>query len=395
MQKNGYRGGTFHSFLKPIRDTRANLSIYKYSFATKLLFKEGTNAISGVEYTRHGHTYSAYAKHEVIVSAGAIGSPKLLMASGIGPKDHLKSLGIEVKKDLPVGKNLQDHISTFIGPFTVNDSISYHMERDHTPSAWTDLYFNGKGVLTSTLIQTTAFWSSSQAKKEGNGHWPDLQLVNLGAAVVDGTGGLYEYAFNIKDGLMEKYYETAKGMDSFSIVVFVNRPYSRGEILLASKDPKDPPLIDPKYFDDPRDLNLLVEGVKFSVNLVENTKVFKALDGHLLPVKFPGCEDHEFKSDKYYECYAQQLSLTVWHYSGTCAMGKADSKNAVVNSQLQVIGIENLRVIDASIMPAVVSSNTNAGCIMIAELGSDLVKEKYLKESTRKETKDKPDRQEL
>jgi len=397
MQMNGNRMGSFAAYLEPIRSSRKSLTIHKYSSVTEILFKKGSPnelTVEGVEYTRHGQKKIAYAEKEVILSAGAIGSPKILMASGIGPKDHLQSLNIDVKKDLPVGKNLQDHVNTMVGPFIINETVAYNADRDLTPSQWLDFQLNGKGVLSTTGNNAIGFISSSNVKKEGKGHWPDLQYTNGVSSASEGEAQLTEFALNLNDGVLQEFYGKAEGLESFFLVTILNRPVSRGEILLQSKDPQDPPLINPNYFQEKQDMTDFIEGINFCLKLVENTKTFQSLDGHLMKIPYKGCEEHEFKSDAYWECYARHFTYTTWHHSGTCAMGKVGSKNTVVDSKFQVIGVDNLRVMDASIMPTVVSTNTNAACLMIGEYGSDLITKKYLKNDDSKPNKEKS-RQEL
>ncbi|XP_037035314.1 glucose dehydrogenase [FAD, quinone]-like isoform X2 [Bradysia coprophila] len=395
FQSNGFRMGTNQAFLNPIRGTRENLTIHKFSLAHKVLFEEGTKKVIGVEYSRHGKTKVAYAKKEVVISAGAINSPKILMQSGIGPKKHLQSLNIDVKLDLPgVGQNLQDHIGAFVGPFVMNDTVSYHPDRDLTLSMFLNFWLRGKGVLNTVGSDASGFISSQRAVQLGEKHWPDIQHITTNYAASDTLIKNFEKAFNYKPNVLPKYYEKARGKDSFHVLSILNRPVTRGEILLKSADPTEHPLIDPKYYDDESDLKTFAESIKFIVNFIENSKTFQAFDARLLETPFPGCEKHAIKSDAYYECYARQFTQSIWHYSGTCAMGATGDKDAVLNSELQVIGVENLRVMDASVMPEVVSANTNAACIMIGELGADLIKEKHGNKNDEKDS-DMPDREEL
>ncbi|ODM94363.1 Glucose dehydrogenase [FAD, quinone] [Orchesella cincta] len=376
-QKRGRRMGTYQAFLEPIRD-RKSLTVRKFAHVNKLLMRDDSDEIYGVEYQRHGQRRIARADKEVILSAGALNSPKILMLSGIGPKEHLESFGIKVRKSLPVGKNLQDHVSTSLGPFLINKPISFNMDRDINTNTIADFVLDGRGPLSSTGMQATGFIASSFAKKRGEAHWPDLQWTILGNSVYKNYGKDNEYAFNVKEGYLQKYYRNAQGQDSFQIINILNRPLSRGEVLLKSKDPKDPPLIDPKYFDKADDVKILVESLKRTVELVENSTSFKELGATLIPHSLPGCESFKFKTDAYYECFARSLTLTMYHPAGTNKMGKKDSKEAVVDPQLRVIGIKKLRVIDASIMPNIVASDINAACMMIGELGATFIKGDYL-----------------
>jgi len=300
------------------------------------------------------------------------------MLSGIGPRSHLESLGIKVRKDLPVGKNLQDHVSTFLGPFLIDKPVSFNMDRDVNTNTIADFVLEGKGPLTTTGVQATAFIPSSRVKRLGEEKWPDLQWVMLGTSVYNNYGKDSEHSFHVKPGLLQKFYEYGKGTDSFQIINILNRPLTRGELLLNSTKPTDPPLMDPKYYENYEDVKTMVESQKLSVELVENTTTFQKLGARLMPHSLPGCESFPFKSDAYYECFARSLSLTMYHPVGTCHMGRNDSAQAVVDPRLKVVGVKGLRVIDASIMPYIVSSNTNAATIMIGEIGSDFIKWDYL-----------------
>ena len=248
------------------------------------------------------------------------------------------------------------------------------LERDITPKEVDEFTRTGHGPLSSTGIQASAFLTSQVAKARGQPDWPDIQYLLLGTGVYGRQDQETSRSFNIKPGIMRKFYEEAKGKDSFQIMNMVSRPFTRGEVRLQSRDPLLPLLFDPKYFEDPRDMEVCIEGAKRAVDLVENSKTFRAMNGRLLNVSFPGCEHVEFKSDAYWECFHRHYSLTVYHQSGTCAMGRRDSPMAVVDSELRVIGTQNLRVIDASIMPSVTTGNTNAPTIMIAEMGAHMIK---------------------
>lgn len=158
-----------------------------------------------------------------------------------------------------VGKNLQDHLGSFVGPFIVNDTISYHPDRDLTLSMYLDFWLRGKGVLNTVGSDSSGFISSSRAIKLGQKHWPDLQVISTNYAVSDTLEKQFEVALNFKPGVLQKYYEKAKGKDSFHFLSILNRPLTRGEILLRSSNPVEQPLIEPKYYDDESDLKTFAE----------------------------------------------------------------------------------------------------------------------------------------
>lgn len=158
-----------------------------------------------------------------------------------------------------MGKNLQDHIGSFVGPFIMNDTVSYHPDRDLTLSTFLDFWLRGKGVLNTVGSDASGFVSSSRAVLAGEKHWPDIQYISTGYAVSDSLVNGFEKAFNFKPNVLQKYYEKAKGKDSFHVVPVLNRPVTRGDILLKSADPAEHPLINPKYFDDESDLKTFAE----------------------------------------------------------------------------------------------------------------------------------------
>jgi choline dehydrogenase len=308
----------------------------------------------------------AYAKKEIIISAGSINSPQLLMLSGIGPRRHLESKGIQVKKNLPVGQNLMDHVVTILGPFM--KSPAFDPNRDITAQSVAEYEATGKGVLASISgLSGLGFHKTSKAK------WNNILTFQIALNIIDNFDALFSQAFNIKQDMIKEWIlDHLKGQDARFVGIMGGKPKSRGELLLNSSNPLDYPILSPKYFSNTEDIRDLIEGMKFVLDLYENTTAFNST---LYPTPIPTCKNPAiiFKSDAYFECLARSLTISLFHYSGTCAMGRPDSPNSVVDSKLRVIGTRGLRVIDASVMPVVTNGNTNAPTIMIGEKGSDLV----------------------
>lgn len=171
-------------------------------------------------------------------------------------------------------------------------------------------------------------------------------------------------------------------MDANFVAPNVGRPKSRGTIRLASKNIEDKPIIDPNFYSHPDDMKVQVHALKFAVNMYENTTAWKKHGARLAPTKFPGCEDKEFKSDAYYECIARQGTVSLFHPSCTCKMGKPDDPMAVVDTHLRVLGVKGLRIVDASVMPQITNANLNTPTLMIGEKGSDLIIGDYTSEHT-------------
>ncbi|CAG7818306.1 unnamed protein product [Allacma fusca] len=369
--RNGRRDSGFKAFIEPAR-LNQKLTIYKFSTVSRVLFN-GRNEAIGVEYVRHGIPKKAFAHKEVILSGGSMGSPKILMLSGIGPREHLESLGIPVRVDLPVGKNLQDHISSYLGPFFVDREMTVLMDRDVNAKAFVDFTQRGEGVLTTSGCQASAFVASTKAIQDGEGNWPDLQFILLGNGVYSKMAPDFARAFHLKPELLKSYLKHAEGKDSFHIIVSVARPKARGDIRLSSADPSAPLLIDPHYLENDHDIQVFVDGIKRAVYLVENTTTFNEVNGRFTDVPFPLCANFPFRSDAYWECYARSYTITLHHIVGPCSMGRKDSKEAVVDPELKVLGVQRLRVVDASVMPRVVVSNTHASAAMVGEKGAQMI----------------------
>lgn len=383
-QKNGRRHSTYKAFIEGIRN-RPNLKIYKFSQVYRVLFKGDKPPYQayGVEYERHGVRKIAYATKEVIVSAGTLMSPHVLMHSGIGDRKHLEQNRIQVKIDNPnVGKNMQDHISGFVGPFLIDKPRSMLFDRDINAQTVMEFTEKGTGPVASTGLQASAFLLSSYAKKTpGEDKWPDIQWLLLGDGIYQRMDLDFAHSFNMPVPTMKKFLEPVKGKDALTVINMLSRPKSRGQITLAGPDPKKYPLIDANYLDHDDDIKVLVEGARRAVEMIENATVFKEMNARLSPVPLPGCDHLTFRSDEYWECFHRAYTLTIYHHVGTCSMGKKDSKEAVVDPELKVIGTTNLRVVDASIMPVISNGNTNAPTIMIAEMASDIIRDAWRSKS--------------
>ncbi|ODM99740.1 Glucose dehydrogenase [FAD, quinone] [Orchesella cincta] len=363
--RNGARWGSYSAFIQPILD-RTNLKIAKFSHVTKIKIDKNGRAV-GVHYIQHGVAKFASAKREIILSAGAVDSPKLLMLSGIGPKDHLESLGVKVESE-HVGKHLQDHTAVFLMPNTIDQPKSLYPFRDFTIDQLWNFMINGKGVFTNpSAAGAQAFFSSSLVNQTGV-DWPDLQLYMFGSGhhetVVEDFARIQGFNATVLDQILSPVV----GRDGFYIVVTLVRPHGRGEILIRDRNPFSHPLINPRYLEHPKDMKILIEGMKLAVKLVETTP-FQKLGARHHKVPFKQCDHHEWKSDGYWECFIRHFAFSLYHPTSTCSMGK------VVDSRLRVIGVNGLRVADASIMPIIVNANTNTPTVMIAEKAADFIRE--------------------
>ncbi len=341
----GERWSTARAYLDLARK-RANLTVRTKATVRKILFK--ANKAVGLLYEDNSSKeHKVTASREIILCAGSIGTPHLLMLSGVGSKTHLDEMGIELKKDLPgVGKNLSDH-PDFILKFNCLKPISIWPQTQPIVKFWLGLRWllSRKGLPSSNLFEVVGCIRSDP--KIG---YPDLQLtiLPLGVNFEDWTP-LKQHAFSIHLGLM--------------------RPYSKGEVKLSSKNPKKSPEILINYLKDNRDLKSLANGINI-VRHILNQSAFNGLKGTEI---FPG---DQLRSNQELEHALSANVSSQWHLTGTAKMGASTDKNAVVNTSGQVYGIENLRVVDASIMPEITNGNTNGPTIMIAEKLSDSILKK-------------------
>jgi choline dehydrogenase-like flavoprotein len=283
------------------------------------------------------------ASREVILSSGAIGSPKLLLQSGIGPADHLKQTGVAVKHDLPgVGSNLQDHLDLFVISECTGDHTYDGVAKLHrTLGAGLQYILLRSGPVASSLFETGGFWYADPEARS-----PDIQFhLGLGSGIEAGVEKLKNAGVTLNSAYLH--------------------PRSRGTVRLASSDPAAAPLIDPNYWSDPHDLKMSLEGLKIAREILQQD----ALKPFVMAERLPGPK--VLTDDDLFD-YACANAKTDHHPVGTCKMGTDAS--AVVDLELRVRGLEGLRVCDSSIMPRVPSCNTNAPTIMVGEKGSDIIR---------------------
>ena len=341
--RNRRRCSAAVGYLRPVMH-RPNLTVKTGCAALRVEF-EGGRAV-GLRHGEGGREAVARADAEVILACGAIGTPKIMMLSGVGPAAHLGDLGIPVVHDLPgVGENLNDHYGIdIVAELNAHLSLDRYNKWHWAALAGIEYLAFKSGPVTSNVVEGGAFWNSGL----GAGERPDLQFHFLAAAGAEaGVPGV------------------PKGSSGITLNSYTLRPKSRGTVRLRSADPAAAPLIDPNFLADPDDLKISAEGVRISREIFAQP----SLSRHIRAVRFPG---EEVRTQADLEAYARQYGRTSYHPTCTCKMGT--DAMAVVDPQCRVRGLEALRICDSSIMPSLIGSNTNATTIMIAEKASEMIR---------------------
>ncbi|CAF3765262.1 unnamed protein product [Rotaria sp. Silwood1] len=361
--KEGKRWSTASGYLLKAAK-RENLDILVDAHTSRVEFDENKQVTGVIVKRSSSLDKEEFIKgKEVILSAGAVGSPHILLLSGVGPRDELQKHDIPVIVDLPgVGKNLQDHVFTLMIFLTSIPTLS---PSDVTPENLATWSKQGKGPLTSCVSETLAW---DQFNDEAN--VPNLQVHIL---PITTDCELFKN-FNFKPEVYENYYKPYVSDGSqWSVFYFPTllHPKSKGEITLASRDPLAHPIIDPHYLEDKEDVRILIEGCKQAEKLCQT----EPLKGKLrsLAKEMNGNESIE-NEDQFWESFVRKYTLTLYHPIGTCKMGIEEDPMTVVTPDTRVKGVRGLRVVDGSIMPTLVSGNTNIPIVAMAERASDLIK---------------------
>ncbi len=342
---NRRRVSTARAFLKPAKN-RSNLTVRTHAFVTKLLM-DGTRAV-GVEYSaggRGGQMKQVGANREVILSGGTINSPQLLQLSGVGPSVLLKSLGIKIRHHLPgVGENLRDHYAPrFNGRVKNTETINERSKGIKLVGEVIKYLIGAKSIINLSPSMVYGFWHTNPAIQSN-----DVQFIFTPASYKLGA-----------HGVLDDY-------PGFTVAAWQHRPESKGWVRARSNDPFEKPIIQPNYLAEEEDRRVTVGAMKLARTLMHTEAMKPYFDFE----EYPG---DQVQTDEELIDAARRCGSTTYHVMGTCRMGPRTDPTSVVDDQLRVHGLEGLRVIDASIMPTMMSANLNAATMMIAEKGADMV----------------------
>ncbi|MEZ5321149.1 MAG: GMC family oxidoreductase N-terminal domain-containing protein [Microthrixaceae bacterium] len=342
-QRDGERHSVAAAFIHPNLD-RPNLDVRTGAHIARVRF-DGRRADS-VEYHRGGRTESVRARREIVMSAGAFGTPQILMASGVGPGAHLQSLGITPVLDVPgVGQNLQDHISALLiyRALVSRDTVGISpVGIARLLAGMWQWRRHRRGIVTSCAAESGVYYRSA----------PDVDVSDMEMELIVGIGDDHGRKLHLGHG--------------YSAHLLLARPRSVGEVRLASPDTRDDPLIDPRYFDDPYDMETLVKGTQVALDIMADT-AFDAYRGEML-IRYDRDDPRQIEET------LREHADTEYHPCGTAKMGPDSDPAAVVDPELRVKGLDRLRIADASVMPTIPSNNIHAPVIMIGERCADFMR---------------------
>ena len=400
--RDGKRSSTYHAFLEGEVEQRPNLEVICGAQVIKVLLEADPDSLraTGVEYrTADRQTATVLAAKEVVLSAGAVGSPHLLMLSGVGPQAELDAVGVPCHLDAPdVGKHLKDHLHVALvypapgaglsmieiglsmgpdalrapgGPLPADPADDGDLPEDlrslkaEAERRVTDWATTGHGLVSSSLYEAGAWFSTGL----GDHHTHDAQLAFFACGY---NPEIWRGCLRIDPSEYFDDPDRRLAPDAESVIMLANpvQPHSEGEIVLSSADPFDQPDIRMNYFDDPRDMQVMIAVLRRALDVAANWPAPRELGPLLIPPALADKHAHisgDTPSDDLLADLARHYSWTVYHLTSTCRMG------SVVDHRLRVIGVANLRVADASVMPNVVSGNTNAASIMIGEKAAEMI----------------------
>ncbi|XP_058447536.1 glucose dehydrogenase [FAD, quinone]-like isoform X1 [Malaya genurostris] len=368
---NGTRCSPAKAFLAPIKD-RANLHVIKHATVTRILFN-ADKTVSGVKFLLNGKDeLQVNVRKEIVVSGGAINTPQLLMLSGIGREKDLKKHGISSISNLSVGRNLQDHNVVPVYYKVYPSSAPFDLKTEYVDHLYEFLTKRTGPLSNHGLSGVTGFVNTVNVSDP----FPDIQYHYFMGRKQSGRTEQMAGLIGYEDAVMKSLLAAEEQADLIAIYVVLLNPKSLGKLKLRSNDPLDKPYIDAGYLYHMDDLKSFIGGIRIQQRIMSTTAL-KSVEPELVRVDIPGCANVAYDTDQYYECYVRHMGTTLYHPAGTAKMGPDSDPEAVVDPRLKVRGVQGLRVADVSIMPSLISGNTNAPAMMIGEKAADMIKEDH------------------
>ncbi|XP_055604796.1 glucose dehydrogenase [FAD, quinone]-like [Uranotaenia lowii] len=372
--RDGQRLSASTAYLDPVSQ-RSNLHILTNSRVTKILIDPKTKTAYGVEFVRDKKRYAVLAKKEVLLTAGGLQTPQLLMLSGVGPRSHLNEIGIQVIQDLPVGRSLYDHLY-FTGLTFVTDTKDYTLHTDRlltVPNL--ARYFQGNGTLTIPGgCEAIGFINTDNSSSSAV---PNIELIFVSGTPASDQGSGVKNALRLKENTYRIYHSLESGQtDAFSVNIVLLHPKSKGYIELKSDNPFQWPRFVTNYLKEDEDVETMLKGIKRAIEILQ-TPAMKNCGAKLHKVPIPFCSKFAHGSDDYWRCALRTTATSMYHQTGTSRMGPASDPEAVVSPELLVHGIKNLRVADVGVIPVTFSGHPGAIAYMIGENLADLIKSRW------------------
>ncbi|KFM77710.1 Glucose dehydrogenase [acceptor], partial [Stegodyphus mimosarum] len=368
---NGWRVSAFDAYLDPVMEM-SSIHLLTNTIAIKVIIESGRAVGVDTVNLYSGKSYRIRAKKEIILSAGVIGSPHLLLLSGIGPRKHLRDFGIPVISDLPgVGRNLRDHLNVPLY-FHIDSPITTTTTKMRSLREVWKYFSKGKGFLAHSGVEAVVRLPSTGDPENGNKLF--LMLFNLGSV----NEPLFTSIANFKkDAFVETFPDSKNdSKEGFIMLASCTHPVSKGKILLKSVNFLDAPLIDPNYLSETEDVKCLIKAMKMAARL-GTTEPLRRLGARLHLPGYSACIafNQSLDDDRYLECWLRTSGITAYHPVGSCAIGPQDDPMAVLDSKLRLHKVKNLRVVDSSAFPYQTSGNPHAAVLMLAEKAADFILE--------------------
>ncbi|KAJ8958495.1 hypothetical protein NQ318_002289 [Aromia moschata] len=353
--RNGRRDSAETAFLRPVRG-RKNLTILTKSRVVQILIRPETKEAYGIKYVRNKRYHEAIASKEVIVCAG----------------------GIPVLRDLPVGQKMYDHATFPALMFQLNESIVIDEEKSLTDLNTYIQFLSGRGIFTSLGGVESLTYIKTNASDDPDPSYPDIELIYVGGSLNTDRGLIFRRIFNVPQETYDKIWKPFEDKYLYQIFPMLVHPRSYGYIRLKSKDPFHWPKFYANFYSDPEnhDVKTFIAAIR-EVRRINSSPSLQRYGATMVQTLIPGCEDHVFDSDEYWECAIRTLTGTFYHQVSTCKMGPEEDPEAVVDAKLRVHGVKNLRVVDTSVIPLPPTAHTAGPSYMIGEKASDLIKQQW------------------